>query len=109
MTFHVAAPEAVPNQTSHVAPAMVTVAWRDPIGWIEPVWLSHTITSAPSFCPVDGVGWLLLNHRSYAASYTPEAGYDMSTLVVMLANRLSVACIGSWLLPSLQVPQWQPA
>jgi hypothetical protein len=70
MTFQ----PVLPDQTSQVAPAMVAVPTLEPIGWIEPVWLSQTMSSAPSFCCVVVVGRVRWNQMSYAASYVPLLG-----------------------------------
>src|SRR5690349_19336735 len=91
----------LPSQTSQFAPAMLAVPTFEPAGCTEPVWLIQTISSAPVFCrSVRGVG---SNQMSYEASYTLLLfGYDMLTLVAIVANRLSLTCNGRPL-PVLQL------
>ncbi len=68
MTFQ---PE-LPNHTSQVAPARLTVATLDPTGWGGPRWLIQIMISAPVFWPsTRGVG---SSHRSYDAFHAPLDG-----------------------------------
>ena len=59
----------LPDQTSHVAPAMLAVPIFEPIGWIEPARLSQTIDLGAVVLPASWcVGRDLWNQMSYAAS-----------------------------------------
>src|SRR6185369_1673968 len=82
----------LPNHTSQVPPAMFTVATRPPTGCGAPAWLSHTMSSAPVFCPsVRAVG---SNQMSYAASHCPPAK-PIETLVFTFWKAASDVRIGS--------------
>jgi len=89
----------LPSHTSQVPPAMFAVPTREPTGCGAPAWLTHTMISAPVFCPsVRAVG---SNQMSYAASHCPEPGKLMLTDVWMPAKRESLTRSGR-MLPELQ-------